>query len=126
MYDNVFISGYTDLSLSESMAVSIKYSQLTGMEINNNQTAEEYYIKNYPNPFNPKTEIRYNLGTAGSVSLKVFDTNGKTVKDIINGKQNSGQHTVEFDGNELPSGVYFCALIVNGVNIQITKMVLLK
>lgn len=79
----------------------------------------------YPNPFNPTTEIRYQMPEAGQVSLKVFDTTGRLVTTLVNGQEEAGQHSVTFDGSKLASGVYLYTLTA-GANQAVGKMVLLK
>jgi len=61
---------------------------------------------NYPNPFNPTTTIAYDIPEASSVSLKVFDINGREVKTIFYGFQEAGKYEVTFDASSLASGVY--------------------
>jgi len=113
-----------------------------------------YYLsQNYPNPFNPTTTIRYSipspvisdpLGNERSpnnneishppswtrndktnVELVVFDILGRQVKSLVNENQNPGNYSVEFDGSDLISGVYFYRLKSND-KIITKKMVLLK
>jgi len=81
--------------------------------------------QNYPNPFNPRTVIEYSLPEAGSVSLRVYDLLGKAAAILVDEEQPTGRHSVEFDGAELSSGIYFYQLRV-GEFIQSKKMVLMK
>jgi len=64
-------------------------------------------FQNYPNPFNPSTIIKFSLSKAGLVKLRIYDILGKEVKVLINGFIDRGEHAVNFDAGELPSGVYF-------------------
>lgn len=80
---------------------------------------------NYPNPFNPTTEISFELPRAMNVSLRVFDLLGREVAVLVNGDLNAGTHRVEFDGKELASGVYFYRLDA-GEFLLTRKMVMLK
>jgi hypothetical protein len=81
--------------------------------------------KNYPNPFNPTTTIRFSLtpslsqwervsasGGRVRVTLKVFDILGREVATLVNEELNQGEHSVVFDARNLPSGVYFYRLQV--------------
>ena len=81
--------------------------------------------QNYPNPFNPTTVISYNLRTSGRVTLKVYDVLGREVMTLVDGYQDAGVHTAEFNGENLASGVYFYRLTAPGVN-QINKMLMIK
>jgi len=86
--------------------------------------------QNYPNPFNPETGISYQLAIRSDVSLRVYDVLGIEVETLVNQKQNAGNYTVEFNGDDLSSGTYFYRIEVanNGiVNYAMTrKMILLK
>jgi hypothetical protein len=78
-----------------------------------------------PNPFNPSTTICYELRAASHVSLKVFDTTGRDIATLVNGFRDAGQHTVTFDGRNLPSGIYLYSLKA-GQNTASGKLLLLK
>jgi hypothetical protein len=82
-------------------------------------------LGNHPNPFNPATVLRYELAAAGSVSLRVFDARGRAVAQLVDARQEAGLHEVRFDGEGLPSGVYFSRLNVDGM-VETAKMVLAK
>lgn len=84
-----------------------------------------FLYQNYPNPFNPRTTISYRLPASGRVSLKVFDALGRESAVLVNGEQRSGEHTIRFDGSQLPSGVYFYTLR-SGEYISTKKMLLVK
>jgi hypothetical protein len=66
--------------------------------------------KNYPNPFNPSTTIRYGLPRTSEVSLEVYNTLGQRVCTLVQEKKEAGYHEVKFDATRLSSGVYFCRL----------------
>lgn len=82
--------------------------------------------QNYPNPFNPSTTIGYSLETSSQVILEVFNEVGQRVSILVNGRVNSGSHTVEFNAEKLASGVYFYKLSINGSAVQTKKMLLVK
>ncbi len=97
--------------------------------INNNETQLTYKLyQNYPNPFNPNTEIAYDLYRNSFVTLEVFDITGKVIKTLVNEFQTSGNYKYTFNGNEIPSGIYFYRLIINNGNDfnEVKKMILLK
>jgi hypothetical protein len=91
----------------------------------------QYSIEqNYPNPFNPTTKINYDLPFDSKVSIKIFDMTGKEVATVINSLQTAGYHTVQFNGANLASGVYFYSIIAeSGTDakfVSTKKMILVK
>lgn len=81
--------------------------------------------QNFPNPFNPKTVIRYDLPSGNHVTLKIYDAVGKLLKVLINGYISAGNHKIDFDASEFSSGVYFYK--IDADNFTSTKsMILLK
>ena len=81
--------------------------------------------QNFPNPFNPSTEISFDLVDAGRVRLSVYDLLGKQVAVLVNSALPAGRHQVAFDGRALPSGIYIYRLSVNGF-VSEKKMLLMK
>jgi hypothetical protein len=82
-------------------------------------------LKNYPNPFNPSTIIRFELPRSSQVKLSVFDMLGREVSMLVNDKREAGIHEVQFDGSQLASGVYLYRLQADEV-VQTRKLILLK
>jgi hypothetical protein len=80
---------------------------------------------NYPNPFNPTTVINYTIPKAGEVKVAVFDLTGRLVSELVNRYQESGSYAVNFDGRNLPSGIYFYRVNVGRLSFA-NRMVLLK
>jgi hypothetical protein len=102
--------------------------QNTPTDLNEEVIAQPVTIhlyQNYPNPFNPVTNIQYAVGSMQYVSIKVYDVLGKEVATLINEEKPAGEYKVEFNGNNLPSGIYFYQLKA-GSFAEIRKMVLLK
>ncbi|MBK9226931.1 MAG: T9SS type A sorting domain-containing protein [Ignavibacteria bacterium] len=83
-------------------------------------------FQNYPNPFNPSTTIEYELDISSNVLLKISDTQGKEVRSLVNSRQQSGKHKVEFDAEGLPSGIYFYSLYLEKSFVQTRKMILIR
>ncbi len=81
--------------------------------------------QNYPNPFNPTTTISYSLHRACYVTLKIYDVTGREIKTLVNEEKSRGIYSLELNGNNLPSGIYFYQLRTNEF-IQTRQMVLLK
>jgi hypothetical protein len=81
--------------------------------------------QNFPNPFNPTTQIDYTIKLAGLVTIKVYDALGNEVASLVNESKEPGNYSTTFHAANLPSGLYFYR-IVSG-NYQATKkMILLK
>ncbi len=100
---------------------------LTGFSNTSTEIPNEYSLsQNYPNPFNPVTHLEFGISYLGFVSLKVFDVLGNEVATLVNENKPTGSYEVEFDGSNLPSGIYFYSLEVNGNIIDTKRMILLK
>lgn len=81
---------------------------------------------NFPNPFNAETLIRFELPHGGKVALQLYDCLGRDLGNIFQHHLEAGVHELKFNAADLPSGVYFYRLNLNGEFTQINKMVLLK
>jgi endo-1,4-beta-xylanase len=79
--------------------------------------------QNFPNPFNPSTNIRYSIVKTSKVTLKIYDILGRLVQTLINTVQAPGQYTVSFNAQNLASGVYFYQ--INAGNFIATKKLML-
>ncbi len=85
---------------------------------------------NYPNPFNPETEIAFSLATAGNVKIDIFDIRGRRVKRLVDEQYSAGNHSVIWKGDDdrnrnIGSGIYFYRM--HSGDYQATgKMILLK
>jgi hypothetical protein len=88
----------------------------------------ELTVSIYPNPFNPTTTISFTLPKTGHVELDVYDVTGRKTGGLLSaptGVVAAGEYHVEFDGIDLPSGIYFVRMETGG-DSQTRKMVLLK
>lgn len=92
----------------------------------NSSIADGYSLsQNYPNPFNPSTVINFSLPVKSLVTIKVYDVNGKEIAELINKEKQSGAHSIEFNGANLSSGVYYYKLTAGDYS-QVRKMILVK
>jgi len=82
-------------------------------------------FNNYPNPFNPNTSIKFYVKASEKVALMIYDAKGEFVKELINSNLKLGYHTINFDGSNLNSGVYFYKLQTASTQI-VNKMILIK
>ena len=79
----------------------------------------------YPNPFNPTTNIQFDIPESSYYSLKVYNSLGQEVASLIDGNKSAGRYNVNFDASNLASGIYIYRLSGNKVNLT-RKMLLLK
>jgi hypothetical protein len=87
-----------------------------------NSKAEKVKLnQNYPNPFNPSTIISYSVNDASNVNIRIFDMTGREIRTLVNSFQNAGTYSVNFNANNLASGIYFYVLRVNNGSNEITK-----
>ena len=82
-------------------------------------------LSNYPNPFNPTTDIAFELPAAGLAKLTVYNVMGQTLAVLVNEVLDAGLHHAYFDGTRLPSGLYIYRLEAGGQSTQ-QKMLLMK
>ena len=90
-----------------------------------------YLMGNYPNPFNPLTNISYSISQQKNISIRIFNIKGQLIKLISSGIQMPGQYSIIWDatdinGNIVESGMYFYNLNVDGKKRDTQKMLLLK
>lgn len=81
--------------------------------------------QNYPNPFNPVTRINFSLPKKDMIKLTVYDITGKEVMVLVNEIRERGAYSVDFNGMNLSSGIYFYRLITSE-NVFTRKMLLIK
>ncbi|MCH8495230.1 MAG: T9SS type A sorting domain-containing protein [Balneolales bacterium] len=92
---------------------------------------EQYVVHNsYPNPFNPRTVIGYDLPVDSSVRVIVYDVMGRLVKVLVDSNVSAGNHQVTFDATDLNSGMYLAVFEAYGTDGQrfssTTSMTLVK
>jgi len=91
-----------------------------------NVLPETYNLsQNFPNPFNPTTEIQFSVPVGGNVTLKVFDILGNEVTTLVNQHMNPGSYSTTLDASKLSSGTYIYSLIAGSTRIT-KKMMLIK
>lgn len=101
---------------------SVNISEVAGESV----TLQDFQLdQNYPNPFNPTTTIGFRVPSFGYVSLKVYDMLGREVATLVDKELASGSYKIQFDGSNLPSGVYIVRLIAGNYS-ESRKMLLIK
>jgi hypothetical protein len=88
-------------------------------------------LGNTPNPFNPRTTVRFELPAAASVRIDMYDASGSLIRTLVDETRGPGTHTAEWDGTDrfgraVSSGIYFARFQMDGVLIDTRKMMLLK
>jgi len=87
-------------------------------------------VGNYPNPFNPETNISFNLDKMTDVNLSIYNLKGQKVRTLVDGRQNQGLHTIVWTGDDnsgkaVTSGIYLYKLKA-GSYTKTKKMILMK
>jgi hypothetical protein len=117
-----------DLSKSEDIVIDKSEIVSAKIMVTSDKPAEVPKVyalyQNYPNPFNPTTRIKYDLPTTSKVVLKVYNILGQEVT-LIDEVQDAGFKSIELNGTNMPSGVYFYRLHV-GDFVAIKKLLLVK
>ncbi len=101
----------------------LSYSKIVDVNV---QIPNEYrLLQNYPNPFNPSTKIDFEIPKSQNVEIKVYDILGRETTTLLNEFKKEGKYSIEFKGNNLPSGIYFYSIkTIDYVDCK--KMMLLK
>jgi hypothetical protein len=81
--------------------------------------------QNYPNPSNPKSKIDFEIPEESKVTIKLYNLLGQEVSTILNEQKEAGYYSIEFDGSNISSGVYFYRIDTNGFS-KVNKMIILK
>lgn len=135
--ENFIIDGFWDMKLWNNRiyvtwatdgniwAKVLDFNTPVGVEESNSIPNTFSLEQNYPNPFNPTTTIKYSIPKQSNINLKVFDVLGSEVKTLVRKEQQQSNYEIEFDGNELSSGIYFFRLHA-GDFVDTKKMILLK
>lgn len=100
---------------------------LVGVQNLSTEIPDGFELKqNFPNPFNSKTIIKFNLKYANYISLIIYDVLGNQIKTLVNEKLNTGSYEVDFDAGNLTSGTYFYNFYINNILLDTKKLILLK
>lgn len=96
------------------------------LEVSNSNVINSFHLfQNYPNPFNSQTTIRFQVPYRTRVIIKLYDITGNEVKTIENDLFEMGEHSIQFDAKDLPSGVYFYKIFADKFT-STRKLVLIK
>ena len=106
MSDPDFLSTFANTNMDPAMVNHRSVKNTTETE-----KSEDYYVANYPNPFNPTTIINYQLPVDGMVTLKVYDILGKEITTLVNDLKTAGYYSVGFDASNLPRAGFISTLL---------------
>lgn len=117
--NTVYVIGDSSTLLRRDLIVGV------GDSDNNMNNGSPFLLAAYPNPFNASTRISYRLAFASQVRLKVYDVLGEEVTSLVEGYMQPGTWSTEFDGSQLPSGIYFYRLTAREF-VDVKKMMLVR
>jgi hypothetical protein len=127
--DEVFYTmGYPrGTNVPDVMNVFLLDRLITGVQKEDDRVPTTFYLdQNFPNPFNPSTEIKFGIKEASNIDLRIYDALGREVAVLINNQfMSAGSYNVKFNASNLASGTYIYR-ITTGVNTVSRKMQLLK
>ena len=104
----------------------------TGLRLVPEVVPVKFYLgQNYPNPFNPATNIPFELKEPSHITLKVYDLQGREIKELVNGRWGTGRFIADFEGSGISSGIYFYKIVIYGETTKQTytdtrKMLMIK
>jgi hypothetical protein len=121
-YDNVYYSDYTN---SLDISYGFVAEKTKGNSTNNKNLTTYDLLQNFPNPFNPTTQLSFSIPNPSFTQLKVYDVFGREITTLVNEFLQEGIYNYEFNGKKLASGVYFYTLTAGNYS-ETKKMVLTK
>ncbi|MCC6866886.1 MAG: T9SS type A sorting domain-containing protein, partial [Ignavibacteria bacterium] len=128
-YKIVAVDKYDDVSVMSDFVSIMGYWVSSPDRPNNIHTENPVKFElsqNYPNPFNPTTEINFSLKQSNFITIIVYNAIGEEIARLVNNEyRDAGKYSVNFDGSNLASGIYFYS-IEAGVFKDVKKMVLIK
>lgn len=124
---NIYIMGdYFTRGIKQLDLITVKFSQPISINPISTEIPKAYKLfPNYPNPFNPITNLQFDIPTKTDVRIIVYDIMGKLIEEIVKQELNSGSYKVDFDGSKYSSGIYFYRLVTEKYS-ETKKMILIK
>lgn len=121
-----FVAGKVFRTNTNDDITALAYSTPTGIYQTNSSVINNFELSdNYPNPFNPSTNISFNIPVSSSVKLKIYDLNGKLIETPVDNELSAGSYNVSFNAANLSSGIYLYTLEAGSFK-QTKKMTLIK
>ena len=128
----IIITSLADPSLVDTSDASFSITPPSDVETENLEIPDDYSLfQNYPNPFNPSTTIRYSLPLQSQVTVKIYNSIGENISEIVKLTQSAGSYQVNWNAGNVASGIYFysiAAIPTDGSEVfrSVKKMILLK
>ena len=114
------------LTLIITLSVTGIFAQTTPQNYNKGASTNDFILnQNFPNPFNPETNIEFEIYKSGFTVIKIYNIIGKEINSLVNEYLRSGKYNLNFNTSGLTNGVYFYRLVVNDF-IETKKMILIK
>ena len=118
-------SGFDSIQSANTFLITLVRTSV-GINVISSAVPEKFELyNNYPNPFNPSTNIKFDIAENSITELKVYDLNGKEIETLVNESLTPGSYEYNFNAVNLPSGVYFYKLKA-GDFVSTKRMVLIK
>ncbi|MHB8337458.1 MAG: glycoside hydrolase family 3 N-terminal domain-containing protein [Ignavibacteriaceae bacterium] len=114
-----------DSAYNRIMNLKQKYLTTTsiGKEFASANVPVNYSLSNYPNPFNPETNIIFSIDRSSLVTIKVYNIMGQLIESLVNGEIKKGNYRLQFDGSRLASGIYI--VVLQAPSVILTKKIML-
>jgi hypothetical protein len=128
----IIITSITDPSIIDTSDASFSITPPSDVETEHLEIPDDYNLfQNYPNPFNPSTTIRYSLPVQSQVIVKIYNSIGENISELVNLTRSAGSYQANWDAGNVASGIYFYsieAIPTDGTEIfrSVRKMILLK
>ncbi|MEO8210945.1 MAG: T9SS type A sorting domain-containing protein, partial [bacterium] len=114
------------ISMRNPIIETARWSTSVGINQISTSIPDKYNLyQNYPNPFNPTTNIKFDLIKSNNVKVIIYNLLGKEVQVLLNEFLNPGSYKVDFNGNDLSSGIYYYKIVTDDFS-DVKKMLLIK
>lgn len=122
------VYAYVDVPANTQVEATIQTDTIV-TSIQNNIPTTPFLLNLYPNPFNPKLAISYELSAYSQLTISVYDLQGRMIDTLYSGAQNPGNFELSWDASSQPSGIYFINATINdgsGIERFVEKCLLMK
>jgi 5'-nucleotidase / UDP-sugar diphosphatase len=110
---------------SEGRIKDAKYLPESDNNTNGINNIDYKLYDNFPNPFNPVTNIKFTVAQNSPVNVSIYDITGRLIRNLVNEVKEPGTYTIQWNASGLSSGVYFCRMMSGNFN-SVKKLVLAK